>query len=232
MITQHVFCIVRPRPVRWCMLLPPLQILLHNDSAKKQEKSNKSDPTGEFWWVIPVVVIALCLSGCSSENTVGAAPDYVKIGPSDGNRDKNPNCYSYVLGDYTMSHDPGDFSMSFTDYSVSSVADAVERDMKALNRGCRRIESYDSPIRSNEYRIALRVSQLEQINTPYGPIPDFLGWDYHFMVQTSSGLWAEKRGPAGESILHSSGNPSTLSWDNANTTGFYTSEIIYFAITR
>lgn len=52
------------------------------------------------------------------------------------------------------------------------------------------------------------------------------------MVQTSSGNWAEKHGPGGATVYHTSGNPTTISWDYGNITGYYTSGIRYFAITN
>lgn len=60
----------------------------------------------------------------------------------------------------------------------------------------------------------------------------YLQWDYHFMVQTESGEWAEKRGSSSATILHTSGNPSILQWDAATYPNFYTSDILYFAITN
>ena len=166
-------------------------------------------------------------SACSSN--VGAAPNYKNIGESNGNRQTNPNCYSYAIGLYDKSYNPGDFSQPFTSYDVDAVAIAVKSDMYNLGRGCRAINSYDSPINNNEYRIALRVSKPNIISTPVG---NYLDWDYHFMVQTSSGNWAEKHGPGGGSVYHSSGNPSTISWDCGDIRGYYTSEIKYFAITN
>ena len=52
------------------------------------------------------------------------------------------------------------------------------------------------------------------------------------MVQTESGEWAEKRGSSSATILHTSGNPSTFQWDAATYPNFYTSDILYFAITN
>jgi len=155
-----------------------------------------------------------------STNTGAAAP-YVYISSSNGDRSTNPNCYSYALGYYNASYNPGDFSTPFIQLSVYAVANAVESDLKNLGRGCRRIDSFNSPIRDTEYRIALRVSDPEGA----------LFWDYHFMVQTDTGGWAEKHGPGGSTVYHSSGNPTTLSWDCDPYVGFYNSDIVYFAIT-
>lgn len=198
---------------------------------------NRTDPTGEFWITALVVtaVVVVCgagLSGCSkqSDETVGAAPDYYQIGESDGDRSVNPNCYAYALGYYNRSYDPGDFSTHYSAWTIEAVGAAVESDLNALGRECRRIDSYNSPIDDDEYRIALRISPVYYTYTISGKTG--LLWDYHFMVQTSTGKWAEKHGPGGATVYHDSGNPSTISWDANGITGFYSSEIFYYAITN
>lgn len=98
-----------------------------------------------------------------------------------------------------------------------------------LERGCRIIESNDTPIEDNEYRIALRVGEQPVVGPNGYP---YLQWDYHFMVQTESGEWAEKCGSSSATILHTSGNPSIFQWDAATYPNFYTSDILYFAITN
>jgi hypothetical protein len=181
--------------------------------------------------IVPIVpiVFAVLLSGCS-DNAVsyGAAPSYRTIPESDGDRETNPNCYAYALGIYDKSYNPGDFSKTSYIPTVESVADAVEKDMNVLNRGCRRIASFNSSINNNEYRIALRVSTPKYI---YYNNYVYIDWDYHFMVQTSTGGWADKHGPGGCTIYYENGNPSTISWNHGTKIGYYDSEIIYFAIT-
>ena len=101
-----------------------------------------------------------------------------------------------------------------------------------MNPGCRPLESYDSPIAHNEYRIALGVSDYEEVYW-LGFILTEVKWDYHFMVQTNSGQWAEKVGACGKTILHEYGNPDFISWDRTGMGGYnYTSDIKYFAITN
>ncbi len=191
-----------------------------------------SDPDGECLWllfaVVAVAATVLLTSCTNTSNGVGAAPNYVEIEPSDGNRDSNPNCYSYALGYYDQSYDPGDFSTPFKEFTVDAVAQAVESDLNALGRGYRPIESYNSPIQENEYRIALRVSQPKLIILPNGPKLD---WDYHFMVQTSTGAWAEKHGSRGKTEIHTKGNPSTLVWSLGDGKEYYSGKILYYAIT-
>ena len=46
--------------------------------------------------------------GGTIPTNVGAAPEYQNI--EGGNRNNSPNCYSYAIGIYDKSHDPGDFS--------------------------------------------------------------------------------------------------------------------------
>ena len=188
------------------------------------------DPDGEFPWliavlvVVTVVMVAATLSSCSkSEETVGAAPNYVEIGASNGTREENPNCYSYAIGEYGASYNPGDFSGNSFDISnVHSVANSVISDMETLGRSARIIDNYNSAISDNEYRIALRVGYYNEYIC-----------DYHFMVQTSSGKWAEKHGPGGSTVLHNKGNPNTISWDLPGfMNGFYNSEIVYLAVSK
>ena len=193
----------------------------------------RSDPGGSNWLNFPLVVSVFEQIIENLQNlqnvSVGSAPDYIYIGPSNGDRSTQPNCYSYAIGEYEKSYDPGDFSFPLMGFSANAVANAIERDMHARNRGCRRIDSFDSPISPNEYRIAIRVKDPPLRDTPIGLVFD---WDYHVMVQTSSGLWAEKHGSKGETVLYLIGNPSTISWDLGDEKGYYTSEIIYLAITK
>ena len=188
---------------------------------------NRVDPTGDFW--MQVLAFFAIQRYHAAKMTVGAAPNYVEIAASNGNPNKHPNCYSYVIGEYDKSYDPGDFSTRYASPDVEAVAAAVKSDFRAMGRGCRRISSYDSPIRENEYRIALRVSEVVYVEE--GGRKICKDWDYHFMVQTSSGNWAEKRGRSGATVCHPSGNPSTISWDKGEIKGYYTGTIVYFAVT-
>jgi RHS repeat-associated protein len=193
---------------------------------------NRVDPTGEWWWIVAAVVAVTCvvvLSSCSAP--VGGAPDYVDIDASNGDRNKNPNCYSYAIGVYDSSHNPGDFSDTEMGYTVDSVANAVIKDMDALGRSAREINGPNSRISDNEYRIAVRVKKYPEYKID-GAGNIYLDWDYHFMVQTSDGNWAEKHGAGGATIYHNGGNPNTISWDLGNTKGYYDSAIIYLAITN
>ena len=192
--------------------------------------ANHADVSGKFWLpiILPLIVIPLLITGCSKQSQ-GSASEYVDIPAApitddyDKLRRENANCYAYAIGIYDCSYDPGEFSDASYDGTVESVAVCVMMDLTALGRNVRVIDGANAPINDNEYRIALRVSDYN----PYRSVP----WDYHFMVQTSSGQWAEKHGPSGATVLHESGTPDTISWDCGSYTGFYTSRIIYFAIT-
>ncbi|MDR1183817.1 MAG: hypothetical protein LBK67_03365 [Coriobacteriales bacterium] len=143
-----------------------------------------------------------------------------------------PNCYGYALGLY---YTPA-LAMSLGD-SVYTVRDRVIASVQGMGRSIRVISSATANIASNEYRFCMRVGNHE------GYTPDH---DYHFWVQTNTGGWAEKNGPA--KVFHTPvfTNPSTASWDmfyydsNGNYAGvaytnYYNSDnnaTVYFAATR
>lgn len=201
-----------------------------------------SDPTGHSW----ITNIIEKIKGLIKK-AVGCARSYeeyqsyeVKPGQSmdaayaDAVATR-PNCYAYAIGGINEGIDPGHYSgTSLGAFNgLETVASAVEADMEAIGRSIRRIEGPFSPIAPNEYRIALRVGtkpyKIEQIN--YGNYVYYVPLnDYHFMVQTDSGRWAEKHGSMGASVLHDFGEtPDTISWD-LYTQGYYDSDIIYYAI--
>ena len=76
-------------------------------------------------------------------------------------------------------------------------------------------------VSSNEYRVALRVVTYK--NGVSGK-----AYDYHFLVQTSSGAWADKMG-AESSKLIGFVNPATYTWSDARN---YDSDVIYFAVPK
>ena len=201
-------------------------------------------------------------------NKWGDAPEYVEYEQVDdqeeNKRDNYPNCYSYALGIYDKSYDPGDFSgnsnlsiegeyiitkdskdfylyikCNSDYYTLDRVAKDIEADLKCLGRGCRQLDSYDSPINENEYRIAVRVSYAK---TDYYDAIDKNGnrsillvvefWDYHFMVQTNTGAWAEKHGPGGKTDIHKEENPYDIVWGTGDGKELYTGTILFFAITN
>lgn len=216
-----------------------------------------ADPSGNFFVpviLVAVVVISSCiiLSGCSSSNNqskpsttssstksttsskkinVGSAKKYKKVKAGDNTQ----NCYTYALG-IKGSTDPGVPSTGarVEDISdVNAVAAAVDKDLDKLGYSHRRLKSATDIVNSEERRIALRVT-THQNRTSIER--SWLPYDYHFMVQTNTGQWAEKKGLNGGSRLGEVGKtPDDLLWDFAYSPDcyyedYYDSEIIYFAI--
>ncbi|MBQ8215091.1 MAG: RHS repeat-associated core domain-containing protein [Clostridia bacterium] len=191
---------------------------------------NRSDSTGDSW-VLAAIVVTVCvivLTGCSERPTsdVGSARSYQYVPGSDD--EDSPNCYAYAIGS-SVNEQPGDTSKRTPNWSdVEDVGKSVEADLIAKGYTVRRISGPNAKVYDNEYKIALRV----------GTIPDLcllltLGlevYDYHFMVQTDTGCWAEKHGASGESIYWDNGlTPDELPW-TLHGHEYYNSKIIYYAI--
>ena len=155
---------------------------------------------------------------------VGAAKPYNEL-PLSYNND-TPNCYAYAIG-YSSNLNPGDISGRIpTDWgNINDVAKSVEADLIALGYTVRRIYGPDSKVYDNEFKIAFRVTTKNSdyyLNTS--------NYDYHFMLQTNTGQWAEKHGPRKKSILWDLGlTPETIPW-KINGQYYYDSEIYYFAV--
>ena len=187
------------------------------------------DSSGQFWltaFIVTVVIVACsaALSGCSNVD-VGAASPYV---PSDSTE---YNCYAHALGETEWKY-VGGSPYAVTDFSVDNVAAMVLDDAQEDGRAMRIIDSFDSPIANNEYRIALRTGES----------------DYHFMVQHNDGSWSHKPGFASTRLIDGD-NPSVVSWDCPKIDSFllyhfgivkeigyeynyYDSRTIYFAVTK
>lgn len=178
------------------------------------------------------LIISILLSFYHPAVGYGAAPDYIPV-EGNGIPRFEPNCYAFVLGysSYGQSFSPGEFSdpyaESFLEHSLEAITFAVLADLRALGRSARIIYSYNAPIRSSEYRIALRVKIVRS------PTKPDLDWDYHFMVQTSTGCWAEKAGRNTASVLYGPDiTPKTAPWSLDGEEKYYDSSIIYFAISQ
>jgi RHS repeat-associated protein len=189
---------------------------------------NLTDPSGHFGAAAAIIasaIVAITLSGCSKQpsSNVGAAKKYEE------STSTKYNCYAYALGEKDWRY-VGGRPDAVTDFDVDSVALMVMDDVKKLGRSIRPLESYDSPIDSNEYRIALRTG-VE---------------DYHFMVQNSDGSWSHKPGQCKTRQIDGA-NPSVVPWDriliDANIwyqfhyivevdiePNYYDSKTLYFAI--
>ena len=187
-----------------------------------------TDPSGQSWLALAFIsVITLVISGCTAqpESNYGAASPYT---PSDST---DYNCYAYALGEKEWKYVGGRPS-AVKDFSVDNVAQQVLDDAKEDGRSMRIIDSFDSPIESNEYRIALRTGEA----------------DYHFMVQHNDGSWSHKPGLCSTRLIDGD-NPSVVAWDAPTINSFYyyitgkvieigyvpnyyNSKTIYFAVSK
>ena len=159
--------------------------------------ANRTDPTGTWWWVVPVV-IAIFLSGCESESE-----------PYSG----QANCYAYALKlendpntgkPFKSAPNPGDFSTSdFSHYvlyyspqEVYRAFDAwIQADAKALGYTCFPVSDITdyTPTKGN-WLIAVA----------YDTSPS--SCDYHFWRQDTNGTWSHKPGAGKIKYVDQSGN--------------------------
>jgi len=117
----------------------------------------------------------------------GAATAYVP------NSDTDTNCVGYALGVDGWLYVGDNNSPSFCLFTtvLMTITTSISN-----GHGIRIISSYDSPISSDEYRIALRIGES----------------DYHFMVQHNDGSWSHKPGVC-PSRLVTGDDPRAMSWD-------------------
>ncbi|MFC4653226.1 DNRLRE domain-containing protein [Lactococcus nasutitermitis] len=104
----------------------------------------------------------------------------------------------------------------------------------------RRLAHFDSSIDAKkEYRIALRVGVKSFDGSVDFRNPD--DFDYHWQTELSDGQWAQKfSGNTPSFVLPCSGpgiSPARYPWDSSDTfidktVNFYTSQAIYFAVTK
>lgn len=130
----------------------------------------------------------------------------------------NVNCLGYALNINKY------VSNAYIDMNHNDSVEAVFNKVKAyivndLGRECR-LTTYNSLLRPNEYRIAMRVANYSETN-----------FDYHFLVQLSNGGWAQKQGPLPSENLGSI-NPTTYNWSNGGISNYYNSSTLYFAVTK
>jgi hypothetical protein len=100
-----------------------------------------------------------------------------------------------------------------------------------------RFDDYIDP--AKEYRVALRVGARDS-GGEFGVI-DAEDFDYHFQAQLSGGSWAEKMPQDPSRVVpgsHAGLAPQKLQWDTSPMWGndkwnnFYTSQAVYFAVTK
>jgi len=190
---------------------------------------NNADPTGHRARILSrddILELKLSSLDGYSRTYYGAAKSYVSVKGST-NSNSTTNCYGYALGLKKPTVQPGYKSGSkLAANDLYGIQNAVIEDLYRLGRWGRKIDGPYSPILDDEYRIALRVG-----TKPY----QYQGkkyYDYHFMVQTKTGAWAEKHGMGGNSKPNSTGKtPAVLPWDLSNIKGYYNSRIVYIAAT-
>ena len=147
------------------------------------------------------------------------------LNPTKEDNYRYKNCYSFAIG-YKDNRrlDPREIRGKKVSPTAPVYASAREvcLDIECLGRHARILKSIADEIFDNEYRIAFRIDTSGT-------------FDYHFMVQTYDGRWAEKKGIEFDSVLHDYGwTPENLPWTHTfdGETRYYDSEIIYIAVTR
>jgi len=102
----------------------------------------------------------------------------------------------------------------------------------------RRIEAYNSPIEPDEYRIATRIAILL---TEFIPLFNDRNFDFHFWAQIDDGRWSQKFPSNYSEIIPGTAydiDPVDCSWHSARQWGndrwhnVYSSDIVYFAVTK
>ena len=190
---------------------------------------NRADPNGN--WLIQIIATLVIAAGiifgassCTTKGTGGAVA-YTAVNTIE------PNCYGYALQRSEAKYIGGE-DKKINNYDVDILADVVMEEVKDVGRSIRKIDSYDSPIKRTEYRIAFRTGEE----------------DYHFMMQNSDGTWSHKPGVA-KSRLIDGENPEVVAWDKIaidkyawDTYGdviedpsrtipnYYNSHTVYFAV--
>lgn len=135
------------------------------------------------------------------------------------------NCYGYA-SKFNSFLNPGDICYNYKSPisdggtpDVDKVASYVLKDMQKVNRPSRIISSPSAHVNPDEYRVALRVGEQQDM------------YDYHFMLQCSDGGWCTKAGQTPSEYLGMI-NPSNYSWDLGPIKNFYNSKTVYFAIKK
>ncbi|MDE6020433.1 MAG: RHS repeat-associated core domain-containing protein, partial [Ruminococcus sp.] len=188
---------------------------------------NRTDSTGHSWVAALLVasIVGVCavgLSGCSAKQSKPS--NYVE------NKSTKQNCYSYAFN-LPQAANPGDYSVSKSNpdymyksknaYTPQEITGYIERDMKALNKSVRVVNS-PSDKADNEYIVAMKTSDII--------IPFINVADYHFAVQLSDGTWADKPGqkPSRWNAL----DGTAIAWDCGDIKNYYNTESVYFAVVK
>lgn len=137
------------------------------------------------------------------------------------------NCYGYALG-VIYDYSPG--PNLYESATLKEMQDYIGIDLKNLFGGtAREIASHLASINDNEWRIAFRTgSGYVCLDGEWFDL-----WDFHFMVQTSTGEWAHKQGTINPSerlgyiIPH--GEQWSFTDDYSKIVNFYNSPTVYMA---
>lgn len=103
--------------------------------------------------------------------------------------DNQINCYGFALNidSILLPNGIGDH------YSASQILSNVIVDLTNRGIGYRVLDSYNSPISSNEYRIGMRAYWNEDASQPYHK--------FHFIKQSDNRFWVQKNGLSPSTIL-------------------------------
>ena len=153
------------------------------------------------------------------------------------------NCMGYAL-EYPTLKDPGiqpsDLIGKTTEQTLQVMKSKSETAMSSLSSVMQysQINSYNSDIYTNWYRVVLRVgfddvngNGVVDWNDSYtiGGIT-FLAWDFHWWYQTNTGNWAEKHGEYDSTLLNGTyaTNPGAVTWSAGNI--YYDSSPVYYQL--
>jgi len=197
----------------------------------------------------------LTIAGTVSDRMTGYSPyPFTKITPAQmlaHHTLEDSNCMAFAVRDlsfigmYELGVTYDDMNNAFYEsgiegllaYMVGLMEAYVETNADALQiSSFRRIDTFDSPISPEEYRIAMRIGAH-----PIGDFPlTFRNFDYHFWSQINDGRWSQKFPRTFSEIIPGTAhdldpgnyNWQLGSWGSPDAHYFYNSRVIYFAATK
>lgn len=191
---------------------------------------------------------AIDITGINLNNSYGDSPAYEQINNLD------LNCFGYALRmeQTILNISTPSGVINFTNIYASNaylyqvIIPAVIYTIKNQPfYNARVLSSINASILEDEYRIALRIGNVDEISTSFYTTPSNWGPytkndDFHFMIQLDDGSWSHKIGDLPSVHLNSVINPSEINWDAPYTDysteeyfpNHYNSHTIYFAITH
>lgn len=167
----------------------------------------------------------------------------------------NGNCLSFALRDtdgifyddlitdtaaFQKVYDEGGESAALSYFKDICLA-YIERNKDALQiESIRELSGFDAEIdTAKEYRVALRIGFRDRSVSPGIQVDQ--DFDYHLRAQLTDGTWAEKTPGESSRIVPGSNaklDPGKHPWDESFMWGyekwndFYTSDVVYFAVTK